>query len=644
MEVAVDVMRGYDSDQEPTLAVLSDLQQEISVRAGEISDPKSSKRQHGEQHTLRHDEYGRGGPASERDDPIPRQDSFRQTPDRRAPADERYSLKDGRISENGRAQDSTPSGHEHHRHDDSHHEHASHEHCQLCLGGRILSHTHDPIYHPSNRRYGARSPAKYEEDSLMPHRPRGEVDEWAAMLQVQDQASAQGAQAYEASRKAAQRQYMESLTNQLQDKKRREEIEREEKRRELELQDQQIAALKQAEDEEKRRAAEEAAKQRSMFHQQQEHRNRGLEQQRVKQQAQDQAFLRRIQEEEDEGKRREEKERMARNRNMQQQRQAVEDQIELKKRQLKAERLTDQEYATKYAEMLEESDRRRREIEDKRHERIGRLEMMGNDNAEKERQLRMEEDERFLEQLRRKEAEAEAREKARRDMDRRAKEEYRGVLGESMERRALQKQQERERAARASQAELERATKEGREKEVRRLQEKQERQEQYRAELERQMREQEEHKRHWYRMSEKERMLNFQPLEAYVERQLGRGSEHGDSLQPSMYDFSYAEAFRRIDSKDTRACSNTHSQRGDSHRHSLDSNQRTSTNQRYVDNLSTKRGDILPGGRTHLNLDHSPPVPQKNFNGSVSKFGAGRGEGVPSPCSNSARRNFFGAS
>eukprot|EP00961_Rhodomonas_salina_P291900 3932435-Rhodomonas_salina.2 len=96
MEVAVDVMRGYDSDQEPTLAVLSDLQQEISVRAGEISDPKSSKRQHGEQHTLRHDEYGRGGPASERDDPIPRQDSFRQTPDRRAPADERYSLKDGR--------------------------------------------------------------------------------------------------------------------------------------------------------------------------------------------------------------------------------------------------------------------------------------------------------------------------------------------------------------------------------------------------------------------------------------------------------------------------------------------------------------------------------------------------------------------
>eukprot|EP00961_Rhodomonas_salina_P086970 1169663-Rhodomonas_salina.4 len=32
-------------------------------------------------------------------------------------------------------------------------------------------------------------------------------------------------------------------------------------------------------------------------------------------------------------------------------------------------------------------------------------------------------------------------------------------------------------------------------------------------------------------MSEKERMLNFQPLEAYVERQLGRGSEHGDSLQ-----------------------------------------------------------------------------------------------------------------
>ena len=47
----------------------------------------------------------------------------------------------------------------------------------------------------------------------------------------------------------------------------------------------------------------------------------------------------------------------------------------------------DRAYAEEYKRMTEENERRRREMEDKRRERIGKLEIMGNDNAERERAL-----------------------------------------------------------------------------------------------------------------------------------------------------------------------------------------------------------------------------------------------------------------
>ena len=49
----------------------------------------------------------------------------------------------------------------------------------------------------------------------MPVRARGEVDEWAAMLEVQDKLAQQGASEYEMQRRGKQREYMESIQQQV---------------------------------------------------------------------------------------------------------------------------------------------------------------------------------------------------------------------------------------------------------------------------------------------------------------------------------------------------------------------------------------------------------------------------------------------
>jgi hypothetical protein len=127
------------------------------------------------------------------------------------------------------------------------------------------------------------SPRHQREDAVMPHRPKGEVDEWAAMLQVQEKLAQQGASEYEMLKRGKQREYMESIQQQLDEKRRREEQARKDKEREMLRVKEEIARNRQLEQQLRDKNKEEASRVREMFEQQKVEREAMLRQERAAQ-------------------------------------------------------------------------------------------------------------------------------------------------------------------------------------------------------------------------------------------------------------------------------------------------------------------------------------------------------------------------
>jgi hypothetical protein len=526
---------------------------------------------------------------------------------------------------------------------------------------------------PSNIRYGAVSPRALRHDVVMPHRSRGEVDEWAAMIKVQDQLAEQGASEFAAARREAQRAYKHDISQQLEEKRQREAQARKAKEGELLRAKEEVARNHQRQMDERSRQKEEAMRVRAMFEEQKAMRSELLRQERQERYHEECKLLSAAQQQQLAAEAEEAAAKGARRAQMLRMREEVEAQANERQRLKMREREVDRGYAEEYKRIVEQQERRRQAEEARRRERVGKLENMANDNAEVEQRRREEEDRKFLQvrdvgwvggfgyrcggcgvgsgcgrvwegvaslcyvesrrdtccgvhwccsctsrllcascrlrnpstcaracvclccrlrnascvppsphtahlprpprrgrpraqALAEHEEKAAADERRRREVQQQNKLQYRTFLDMSVEERRRAEQEERDAQQREIAAAARREAEEARAEEDRRRQDKAARQRSYQQELRAQMEDDADKRRHLFRMSDKERALNRQPLDFFVsERGMepmappaieharapvliagGGGVETPGQPLHIMHDFSYADAFRAV--------------------------------------------------------------------------------------------------
>ncbi|EKX51795.1 hypothetical protein GUITHDRAFT_102404 [Guillardia theta CCMP2712] len=132
------------------------------------------------------------------------------------------------------------------------------------------------MWKPSEYRYGGKSPTERTHDSVMPRRPRGEVDEWAALQRLQDEAAVRGEQGWKEQRKQEQKDYMEYIQQQMEERRRSEEREKREKKRELEDAQRSLEVLREEEQRSKQKQKEEASRVKEMYDRQLRDRNHAV--------------------------------------------------------------------------------------------------------------------------------------------------------------------------------------------------------------------------------------------------------------------------------------------------------------------------------------------------------------------------------
>jgi len=444
-------------------------------------------------------------------------------------------------------------------------------------------------WHPSNRRYAALSPSFQQEDAMMPHRARGEVDEWASLVEVDRRRRAEESAA-EAAAAARKRAAYAGEIGAMLDAKRVEAVRREEERgADLRRVEAQAAREQEAEARERaaRRRGQEAR--REMFDAQLAERRRVKDEAAAEARREEQRLLAHVEVEQ----RREAEAERARAQAQQEEmhkvradvetpprtkwtrrvphpvlighaasllqvRADVERQIAEKRRAQEEERKRDVAVAKEYAEMMERRyaplshfcstpgrhalcalcgrmaqrslcppasirlltsrrrERMRLDAEAERLERIGKLERLSNDNAARERQLRAEEDARFLAGLAEREAREEAalRARAAREAEERAR--YRAYLDHELASKTAARAGARAEERRAGEARAAAEQRAARVEADAAAQRAAAAKAAYRDALTGQMRGDAARRQHGWRMSERERALNRDLLDSYV--------------------------------------------------------------------------------------------------------------------------------
>ena len=156
----------------------------------------------------------------------------------------------------------------------------------------------EAMWKPSEYRYGGKSPTERTHDSVMPRRPRGEVDEWAALQRLQDEAAVRGEQGWKEQRKQEQKEYMEYIQQQMEERRRSEEREKREKKRELEDAQRSQEVLREEEQRSKQKQKEEASRVKEMYDRQLRDRNHAVRVEREQRRRSEVEYLAMIQEEE----------------------------------------------------------------------------------------------------------------------------------------------------------------------------------------------------------------------------------------------------------------------------------------------------------------------------------------------------------
>ncbi|KAJ1479477.1 hypothetical protein T484DRAFT_2868226 [Baffinella frigidus] len=352
--------------------------------------------------------------------------------------------------------------------------------------------------HPSNWRYAAMSPSYQDADPVMPHRARGQVDEWAALERVERQRDLTEAErdAWENSRKKAA--YMKQLDETLHAKHladMRHSVEKSEDLRRCAAQSEKERLADQREREAYRRKQDEN---RSMFDQQLELQRRMQREEQERERSQDKGFLNA---ELDKQRREQERERQKatdRNREMVQVRQGIDQQLENKRLKRLQERENDVQVMQEYSEMMAGREQLRQNADDKRKERLGKIEMHASSNAERERRMREAEDSKFLHALSERERREEMalQEKAERDAMGRAR--YREDLDFQVDKRNRSKQQQRENDTRANMSDVQAFERKAAEEEAEKKRREQNSKATYKDELLTQMRGDQSRRHHWY--------------------------------------------------------------------------------------------------------------------------------------------------
>mmetsp|Transcript_16039 Transcript_16039/g.53754 ORF Transcript_16039/g.53754 Transcript_16039/m.53754 type:complete len:703 (-) Transcript_16039:127-2235(-) len=598
------VLEEYDSEEDVSESVLNRLITRIKVYSGEISARREEEE---DRHRAagrtphvgahEHNRYGQHieprhpSPQTRRSEPQ-REDWERREMERRMEEEEEEQRRerDSRRSRGGDRDVCTP----------------------------VLD--REAMWKPSEYRYGGKSPTERTHDSVMPRRPRGEVDEWAALQRLQDEAAVRGEQGWKEQRKQEQKDYMEYIQQQMEERRRSEEREKREKKRELEDAQRSLEVLREEEQRSKQKQKEEASRVKEMYDRQLRDRNHAVRVEREQRRRSEVEYLAMIQEEEKGRKRADAERREHHKREMVMMKDSVDKQMEERRRVKMMERQEDRRYAEQYAIMLDENERKRREMEEKRRERIGRLEVFASDGADKNKKIQEEEEKRFLQDLLRweeKQKDLEKRKERERSM---LKADYRETLAESIEERKRRQEEQKLVEQRRQLEVLEQEKQQTLLAQQRSERDRQQQKESYREELRIQMEQDKERRKHQFRMSEGEMRLNQRSLHVYTDQ--AHNGDSLDSFPPIMHDFGYEESFRAV--------SNKARPRGNS-----SSSDQSSARLRYVDTLSTKRGGVLPGGKVELNLDAVTPSAVRNR----SSFPAG-GQGG-SPFGLAAQRNFF---
>mmetsp|Transcript_16036 Transcript_16036/g.53734 ORF Transcript_16036/g.53734 Transcript_16036/m.53734 type:complete len:741 (-) Transcript_16036:127-2349(-) len=636
------VLEEYDSEEDVSESVLNRLITRIKVYSGEISARREEEE---DRHRAagrtphvgahEHNRYGQHieprhpSPQTRRSEPQ-REDWERREMERRMEEEEEEQRRerDSRRSRGGDRDVCTP----------------------------VLD--REAMWKPSEYRYGGKSPTERTHDSVMPRRPRGEVDEWAALQRLQDEAAVRGEQGWKEQRKQEQKDYMEYIQQQMEERRRSEEREKREKKRELEDAQRSLEVLREEEQRSKQKQKEEASRVKEMYDRQLRDRNHAVRVEREQRRRSEVEYLAMIQEEEKGRKRADAERREHHKREMVMMKDSVDKQMEERRRVKMMERQEDRRYAEQYAIMLDENERKRREMEEKRRERIGRLEVFASDGADKNKKIQEEE-------------------------------EKRETLAESIEERKRRQEEQKLVEQRRQLEVLEQEKQQTLLAQQRSERDRQQQKESYREELRIQMEQDKERRKHQvlhkpiplrpfllpplplcsplasrpsfssppltlpplpkpsrtsisssppssspvppvppprptlleqFRMSEGEMRLNQRSLHVYTDQ--AHNGDSLDSFPPIMHDFGYEESFRAV--------SNKARPRGNS-----SSSDQSSARLRYVDTLSTKRGGVLPGGKVELNLDAVTPSAVRNR----SSFPAG-GQGG-SPFGLAAQRNFF---
>lgn len=244
-------------------------------------------------------------------------------------------------------------------------------------------------------------PVAPEDDPYLPHRNRvrvGElVDDWHVLQEMHARAGELGEKAYQEAQRGKQREYMEQLRRQEEEVKRRQQQQEQQKVVDREWLDSKVSKEREEASIEKKEKHRKAAALHDMYRSQEiaAEERRGRE--RAEKEREEAEILRKMREDvgkaekADESRKREARERAEKQKDVMMQ------QLSEADRAKQMQRLEDAEYAIKYEARLAAEDDRRKEVERKRAERIGKLEIMSNDNADREKHRRMEEDRRFLE-------------------------------------------------------------------------------------------------------------------------------------------------------------------------------------------------------------------------------------------------------
>jgi len=222
-QVAAEVLQGYDSGEEITHELMDRIREQIvqlAAHGGRARPSYEGNQQQQQQRQLQqHDEQRRHQETQEQH--RQQQEHDRQKQQGYAAAQQHVSERDGSRDDGaygshhggdrrGKAEDGGGRDRRQPAPSDPRRE-RSHG---ACTPVHSQPGARNP-WTPSNFRYGARSPRVQREDEVMPLRARGEVDEWAAMVEVQGKLAQQGASEYEMQRRGKQREYMESIQQQV---------------------------------------------------------------------------------------------------------------------------------------------------------------------------------------------------------------------------------------------------------------------------------------------------------------------------------------------------------------------------------------------------------------------------------------------